>query len=313
MNTIEEIANLLKNIKSAVIFTHVRPDGDTLGSAAALCSALLRLGKRARLYDNPGLTETYEPFVREYIGEGPEAGDCVVSIDTSSRVQFPDGFSGEVALCIDHHESNEFYAAHTLLDADMAACGEIVLRVIEEMCGDVTPCEAELLYVALSTDCGCFCFANTNETAFLDAARLLRLGVDNGALNKTLFRSFSRQRIALEGMIYNGMRSYCDGRINLIVITREMMETSGATEEDCDDLANLPGKIRGNEVAITVRQLEDGRAKASVRTGPSVSAREICQRFGGGGHPMAAGCTSDDLSPYELADRLVEAAKEYLL
>ena len=311
MMTIRECAAFLREHDDYLLLTHVRPDGDTLGSAAALCSALRRMGKRARLYDNPGLTETYEPFVREYIGEGPEAGDCVVSIDTSSLVQFPDGFSGEVALCIDHHESNDHYAAHTLLDADMAACGEIVLRVIEELCGDVTRREAELLYVALSTDCGCFCFANTNETAFLDAARLLSLGVDNAALNKTLFRSFSRQRIALEGMIYSGLRSYCDGRLNVIVITREMMESSGATEDDCEDVANLPGKVRGNEVAITVRELEDGRAKASVRTSPNVSAREICQRFGGGGHHMAAGCTTN-LPLFELADRLVEVAKEYL-
>ena len=309
--TIRECVAFLREHDDYLLLTHVRPDVDTLGSAAALCNALRRMGKRARLYDNPGLTETYEPFVHEYIGSGPEADDCVVSIDLSSLAQFPDGFAGDVALCIDHHESNEFYAAHTLLDADMAACGEIVLRVIEEMCGDVTLHEAELLYVALSTDCGCFCYANTNETAFLDAARLLSFGVDNGALNKTLFRSFSRQRIALEGMIYSGLQSYCDGRLNLAVITREMMEKSGATEDDCEDVANLPGKVRGNEIAIMVRQLENGRAKASVRTVPSVSAREICQRFGGGGHPMAAGCTSD-LPPHEFADRLVEAAKEYL-
>ena len=310
--TIRECAAFLHEHDNYLLLTHVRPDGDTLGSAAALCSALRRMGKRARLYDNPGILEILEPFVREYIGEGPRAGDCVVSVDTSVPAQFPEGFTGEVALSIDHHESNDGYAAHTLLDAGMTACGEIVLRVIEQLCGDLTPREAELLYIALSTDCGCFCFANTNETAFLDAARLLKLGVNNGALNKMLFRSYSRQRIALEGMIYSGMRSYCDGRINVIVISREMMEASGATEDDCEDVASLPGKVRGNEIAITVRELEDGRAKASVRTGSNVSAREICQSFGGGGHPMAAGCTTD-LPLQELADRLVEAAKEYLL
>ena len=310
--TVNECAKLLLENDNYLIVTHVRPDGDTLCSAAALCSALRRSGKQARMFPNPDVTDIYMPFVREFIsGDRLSAGEYVVSVDLASENIFPKGFEGKVELSIDHHAGNSGYAGHTLLDAGMAACGEIIMRLIRKMCGELSLREAELLYVAIATDCGCFCFGNTTARTLKDAAELLELGVNNAQLNKTFFRSFSRERIALEGMIYGSMKSYRDGAINVAVITREMMRASGATENDCDDLASLPGKVRGNIVAITVRELVDGISKASVRTNRQVDASAICSRFGGGGHFMAAGCTAE-MGPYELAGRLVETAGSYL-
>lgn len=309
--TVNECARLLRSNDDFLLLTHARPDGDTLCSAAALCSALRRMGKRARMFRNGEITENYMPFVEEFLGEGPRGGEYVVSIDLANGNMFPRGFDGGVELSIDHHASNSGYAGHTLLNAQMAACGEIIMSLIRELCGELTLREAQLLYVAIATDCGCFCFGNTTARTLRDAAQLLELGVNNGELNKLFFRSFTRARIALEGMIYSTMRSYCDGAINVVVITREMMRQSGATENDCEDLASLPGKIRENIVGITVRELADGRSKASVRTNRQVDASAICARFGGGGHYMAAGCTAD-MNPYELAGRLAETAGTYL-
>lgn len=307
--TISDCVRVLRENDDYLLLTHTRPDGDTLCSAAALCSALRRIGKRALMFSNPEITENYVSLVDDYISEERHAGQYVISIDLANDNMFPNGFDGRVELAIDHHASNSGYAGLTLVDSGMAACGEIVMRIIEELCGALTLREAELLYVAISTDCGCFCFANTNALTLRDAAHLLDCGVDNGALNKLFFRSFTHARLALEGMIYSGLRSYRDGKINVAVITREMMLTSGATENDCDDLAALPGKVKGNIVAITVRELEDGRSKASVRTNRDVNASELCARFGGGGHFMAAGCTAD-MGPYELADQLVKAVND---
>lgn len=309
--TVNECVGLLRENDGFLLLTHARPDGDTLCSAAALCNALRRLGKRACMFNNPEITENYMPFVGEYLSDERQDEEYVVSIDLANDNMFPKGFSGSVELSIDHHASNGGYAAHTLLNAQMAACGEIIMSLIRELCGELTLREAELLYVAIATDCGCFCFGNTTARTLTDAAQLLELGVNNGELNKTFFRSFTRARIALEGMIYSSLKSYRDGAINVVVITREMMRNSGATENDCEDLASLPGKVRGNIVAITVRELADGRSKASVRTNHQVDASAICSRFGGGGHFMAAGCTAD-MDPYELAGRLVETAGSYL-
>lgn len=309
--TVNECARLLRENDNFLIVTHAKPDGDTLCSAAALCSALRRLGKQARLFPNPEITDNYMPFVMEFIGDGRCEEAYVVSVDLASGKMFPKGFEGSVELSIDHHASNSGYAVHTLLDAEMAACGEIIMSLIREMCGELSLREAELLYVAIATDCGCFCFGNTTARTLKDAAELLELGVNNAELNRTFFRSLTRARIALEGMIYSSLKSYRDGAINVAVVSREMMHSSGATENDCDDLASLPGKVRGNVVAITVRELADGRAKASVRTNSQVDASAICSRFGGGGHFMAAGCTAE-MDPYEFADRLVETAGAYL-
>ena len=309
--TVNECTRLLRENDDFLIVTHARPDGDTLCSAAALCSALRRSGKQARLFPNPEITDNYMPFVGEFLGEGRRAGEYVVSVDLANDNMLPKSFEGKVELSIDHHASNSGYAAHTLLDAEMAACVEIILGLIHELCGELSLREAELLYVAIATDCGCFCFGNTTARTLTDAAELLALGVNNAELNKTFFRSHTRARIALEGMIYSSLKSYRDGAINVVVISREMMRASGATENDCDDLASLPGRVRGNIVAITVRELAPGRSKASVRTNSQVDASAICSRFGGGGHFMAAGCTAE-MDPYELAGRLVETAGAYL-
>ena len=94
--------------------------------------------------------------------------------------------------------------------------------------------------------------------------------------------------------------------MNIAVVTLDMMHQAGATEDDCEDLASLPGKVRGNQVGITVRELEPGKCKVSVRTGPNVNSAELCARFGGGGHPMAAGCTLN--TDPEIAALLMQAA-----
>ncbi len=308
--TLKECAAILREKDNFVLLTHTRPDGDTLCSAAALCSALRRMGKKAALLKNPETTDTYAEFIGECTVDTVPDNAYIVSIDLANTNLFPKGFEGRVDLSIDHHGSNGYYAENTLIMDDMAACGEIILRLIEDMCGELTHEEAAFLYVAIATDCGCFMYGNTSPTTLRDAAHLVeKYGVNNGRLNKLFFRSLSYERLRLEGMIFSTLRSYRDNKINVAVITREMMEQCGATENDCDDLAALAGRVKGNVVSITIRELEDGCSKASVRTNRSVNACDICAVLGGGGHSMAAGCSAD-MGPYELADKLVEITNE---
>ena len=307
MMTIRECAAALKENDNFLILTHTRPDGDTLGSAAALCSALRRAGKRAALCPNPEITEHYLPFVAPYLGKETEGG-FVISVDVAGEEMFPLGFSGKADLCIDHHPGNPGYAAQTLLDAGKASCGEIVMQVIEALNGGLTPEEASLLYTAVSTDCGCFVYGNTRAETHLAAAHLIECGAEHHRLNKELFRSFSFSRLKLEGLIIESLQSYKDNALNIAVVTLDMMRRSGATRDDCDDLASLAGKVRGNRVSITVRELTQGVSKGSVRTDGSVDANAVCAKFGGGGHKMAAGCMQP-LAPEELAERLREAVE----
>ena len=123
------------------------------------------------------------------------------------------------------------------------------------------------------------------------AAELLRLGADNAMVSTVFFRKVSRARLKLESMIYSGLQYFRDGKIAVATITLEMMEKAGATEDDCDDLAGLAGRVEGSILNITIREQEDGSSKISVRSTPEISSSDICAVFGGGGHAMAAGCT----------------------
>ena len=264
-----EFAAALRDRDAILILSHLRPDGDTLGSGAALCSALRRMGKTAYLFPNPETTARYLPYVAQFFAPADFVPAC------------------------DHHPSNALYAGDTLLHAEKSACGEAVLDVIELLTGSVTEQEANLLYIAVTTDTGCFQYANTNAATLRVAARLLELGADNRKISMDFFRKISRARMALVGQIYSGMRFFRGGQVAIAVVTRALIDSVHATEDDCDDIAGLPGRAEGVVVSVTIRELLDGRSKISVRSNPEVDACAICAVYGGGGHKMASGCTLD--------------------
>lgn len=292
-----------------LILTHARPDGDTLGSGAALCSALRRAGKAAFLYPNPQIGAQFADLTAPYLASADFVPGFVVAVDTADARLLAEGWTGAVQLCIDHHPSNTGYAAETLLDAGCACCGEIVLALIEQLHGVPTPEEAALLYVALATDTGCFQHSNAGADAHRAAARLIDAGADAGALNRRLFCSSSAARLRLEGMIFSGLRIFHEGRIAFAVVTQQMMQACGAQEDDCDDLATLPGRLRGAEVYITIREQADGRCRVSARSAGKTDVCALCRRFGGGGHVLASGCTLDG-PPERAVERLLAALEE---
>ena len=173
----------------------------------------------------------------------------------------------------------------------IARLAEAVMEIILCMNSEMSADEATLLYIGLTTDTGCFQYSNTCAASFRAAAELLRMGADNTMVSTVFFRKVSRARLKLESMIYAGMTYYRDGLIAVAKITLDMMARAGATEDDCDDLAGLPGRAEGSIVNITVREQEDGTSKISVRSTRDVNSSDICAVFGGGGHAMAAGCT----------------------
>ncbi len=307
--TAQECSQLLLSKNNILIITHTNPDGDTLCSAAALCSALRRAGKRANLFRNPAVTTKYMPHVEKYFAPKSFKSKYIVSVDVATEKMFAEGFDGAIDLCIDHHPTNSHYAKKELVCPDKAACGEIMLAVIKEMCGGITQEEADLLYIAVTTDTGCFQYLNTNAATFRAAAELLEYGADTGMVNVKFFRKASRARLKLEGMIYSTMGFYRDGKISVAIITKEMLRQAGAGEEDCDDLAGLAGRAEGASVNITIRERDNGSSKVSVRTGRDVSSSDICAVFGGGGHAMAAGCTID-CPPEKARDMLLAVIDE---
>ena len=284
-------AKALLSHDNILIITHKNPDGDTVGSAAALCSFLRRAGKTAALYNNPQITQKLRNYAGKFIAEDDFKAEYTVAVDVATDGLFPRGFNAKVDLCIDHHPPNNHYARELLCGPEKASCAEVVFELADALGLEPNAEEATLLYIALSTDCGSFQYHNTRADTLLAASKLVRLGADNATVNTVFFRKVSMARIKLESMIYSGMTFYREGKIAVAIISLDMLEKSGATEEDLDDLAGLAGRAEGTLLNITIREQADGSSKVSVRSTKDVSSSDICAVFGGGGHAMAAGCT----------------------
>ena len=307
---LSRFAQLVRERDGFLIMTHCRPDGDTVVSAAALCLILRAMGKSAYMMANPEITDRYAAYAEGlFAPEGFEAG-TITAVDLAAETMFPQGFAGgEVELCVDHHGSNTIYAKYALVMPEKAACGEIVLELARELGARIDKDIADRLYVAVSTDTGCFMYRNTTAGTHRAAAELIDAGADFGGLNVKLFRKVSAARLRLEGLIYGSMKSYYDGRITVATVTLDMMRSSGAQERDCDDLASLAGRVQGSVCSATIRENENGGCRISLRSGFDVNSSDVCARFGGGGHPMAAGCAMD--CPPDIArERLVAAIIE---
>ena len=287
----KQCAKTLLGHENILILTHKNPDGDTVASAAALCSALRRGGRTACLYRNPQIGEKLLPYARDFFAPAGYKYKYVVAVDIATEGLLPQEYEGPVNFCIDHHPTNSHYAGAELVRPEKSSCAEVVMELILNINNEITRDEATLLYIGLSTDTGCFQYSNTNSSSMRAAAELLRLGADNAGVNLTFFRKVSRARLMLESFIYAGMDYYRDGKISVATVSLDMMEKAGATEDDCDDLAGLAGRAEGSVVSITIREQADGNCKISVRSNPEVSSSDICAVFGGGGHAMAAGCT----------------------
>ena len=291
--TVQETASYLRTLDDVLLLTHVRPDGDTVGSAAALCRALRDMGKTAYLLPNPEITATYEPYAAPYWAPEGFAPAHVVSVDIAALNLLPDNaavYAPRIELAIDHHGSHGFFAARTCLDADAAACGEIVHDIIALLTA-VTPDIALPLYVAIATDTGCFVYSNTTARTHRIAAALLDTGIDAAPVNKALFRTKSRIRLAMESRMTADMTLFDHDRVVVMTIPLSLRQELHATEADIEELSSLAALVEGSDCGVTLRELRPGVVKISLRTGPRVDASAVCQRLGGGGHKAAAGAT----------------------
>lgn len=310
-----QTADWLGDRDNFLLITHRRPDGDTLGSAAALTQGLREIGKTAYILPNPETTPRFLPFVEEYHASKDYKPEYIIAMDTASNDLFHDDateYKGKVDLCIDHHDSNKKYAQYTCLDSSYASCGELVYDLLIELSDDISARTAECLYVAVSTDTGCFAYANTTANTLQTAALLVEAGAPQKELNKMLFRTKTHSRIKIEAMVYSGMEYYHDGRVAIMIITRDMMEEAGAMEDDIDDISAVPIAVEGVKLGITLRELQSGEiGKGSIRSVTGINANEIAARFGGGGHPMAAGFSFNKPID-EIKDKLLEVIPEFL-
>lgn len=291
--TIAEVAAFLLAGDNYLILTHRRPDGDTIGCSAALCGGLRQLGKQAAILENPQFTDKFRPYLDGLtVSEAPE-GACLVAVDIASSQLLPYNAVNDadrIEMLIDHHGRNNGYAKRGFVDPETAACGELILKLLLELKVTVTPRIAEALYVAISTDTGCFRYSNTTADTLRAAAFCRDCGADTFAVNQVMFLTRRMARLRLDAYLTETTEFFADGLVAVSAIPNEIREKLQLTEDDIDDISGFGREIEGVEIGVMLRQ-EGELGKISVRTAPGYDASAICALLGGGGHRAAAGAT----------------------
>ena len=288
-----EFCAFLRGHDNFVILTHRRPDGDTIGSAAALCRGLRQRGKTAFVLTNEQFTPRFGPFLDGLTCDALPAGATVISADIASEglLSFDAVRLQLMPVCaVDHHGSNSL-ACPKLVEADKAACGEIVYAVLTELGVTVTKQIAECLYTAISTDTGCFKFSNTTANTHRMAAALIAAGADVYPINKLFFDTKSFARLRLEAKLTDTMEFYAGGAVGVCMMPKSLLAEFTVTEDDLDSISGFARSIEGVRIGVMIREVEDGLGKISLRTEAPYDASAICQRLGGGGHAAAAGAS----------------------
>lgn len=276
------------------IVTHRRPDGDTAGSAAALCRMLRALGKTAHILTNPELTEKYAFLHKGLTKDKAAPGDTLVAVDVAAPNMLPNVFhdlTEKIALRIDHHESASSFTPLELVDGAAAACGEIIYDILMILGLSLSKAMAEALYTAVSTDTGCFRYANTDAHSFTVAAACYAAGGDLPEINRVMFETNSLAKLRLQGWMVENARLLAGGQIVLCPIPMHLITEFGLQEEDLENISSFPRTIAGVKIAATLRENKEDSVRLSVRAVPGYDAAAVCTQFGGGGHKGAAGAT----------------------
>ena len=242
---------------------------------------------------NEQFTPRFAALLEGLVCEDAPADACVISTDIASEglLSFDAVRLGLTPVCaVDHHGSNSL-ACPKLVEADKAACGEIIHAILLELGVTVTKRIAECLYVAISTDTGCFKFSNTTSNTHRTAAALIEAGADVYPINKLFFDTKSFSRLRMEAKLTETMEFYADGTVGVCVMPKRLLAEFSATEDDLDSISGFARSIEGVRIGVMIREVEDGLGKISLRTEAPYDAAQICGLLGGGGHAAAAGAS----------------------
>lgn len=293
MMTSSEAAQYLQTHDRYLIITHTRPDGDTLGSAVLLCRGLRQLGKTSWLLDNTEITPKYTDLVEGLTVSEVFEDACIVAVDVAAENMLQKNFLADrtIDLRIDHHRTGSEFSKESLVDPVAAACGQIVCDLLMDMGASLDVPMATALYTAISTDTGCFRFANTQSHTLEVAARCAEVLPDLYSLNQKLFGLVSLTKLKLQSWLLEHAIFLRNHQVAICPLPLEVERQLGVTEDDTENLSGYPRSIEGVKIAATLRETGDGRVKISVRSVPDYDSGAICAQFGGGGHRGAAGAT----------------------
>lgn len=296
--TFEEIAAALAPAKSVLVVSHLRPDGDALGSTLAFAIWLEGLGKQVAAWNESGLAPKFRYLPRWELLSTPSPResrfDAIVALDCSSEKRLGSVLDGveipPVFINIDHHISNERYGTLNHVDSTSPATGQILYEFLESCGARVTPEIAGNLFAAISTDTGSFQYSNTTARTFAVASSLVAAGVNVGDLSRAIYDTQPRRHLELMRHALNGAEFFCDDRVACTTLTRADAGRLGIQPEDTEGIIDHLRSVDTVIAAVFFEEIEDGRVRVSSRSkDPRVDVCKVCAEFGGGGHPLASG------------------------
>jgi phosphoesterase RecJ-like protein len=306
------LKDVLKQIERRnrfLLTSHARPDGDAVGSALACCQILRSMGKEAEVVLRDGVPRIYQrlPFADQVVQaervNGNYEAAIILECDSVQRTRL-DGLENRFLINIDHHLGGWPFADVNWIDPAAVATAEMVFRLARAVEVKISPEIATCLYTALLTDTGSFMFAGTNEHTFTLARELVRAGADPAHCARSVYFAHSTAKLRLLGAALSNLQR--EGSLALIWVTQKQIERCEAKEEDCEGLVNYALSIQDVEVAAFLRELPDGHYRVSLRSKGGINVAAIAERFGGGGHECASGCSLDGPLPTAIARVLAE-------
>jgi phosphoesterase RecJ-like protein len=311
MDPYEQVIDILSRCKRVLLTTHVRPDGDALGSTAALAMGLKQKGIEAEVLLLSHLPCKYAFVFQENgvvfhdaepgwpAGLSLDAFDAFVAVDTGTWSQLP-GLREKVLsftkprLVIDHHLTQEDWADVKLVVKEAAAAAEIVGELLTLWDVTIDARIASALYVAIVSDTGWFQFSNTRPYTMRLAALLMEAGVDTDRLYQLLYQNERKERVALQARALASMELLRDARLAVMRITKADFAATGASVPDTENLINLPLQIATVEVCLLMTEPADfGPVRVSLRSKGQIDVAKFAEQFGGGGHARASGLKVD--------------------
>lgn len=295
LNRIIEIINRHRRF---LITSHVRPDGDAIGSELALYAVLKGMGKEVWIYSRDQIPDNYRflpgsEFIGHDFGE-PETYEVVFVLDCSDLERL--GEQGALVarmpqvINIDHHVSNQTFCEVTYIDREASSTGELLYRLFREMGASLTGAVANNLYTALMTDTGGFRYRNTKSETLYAAGHLVEKGAEPQWLAENIYENTPAAKVRLLSKALATLNFSLDGKVADIVVSLASLAATGARSEHTEGFVDVPRTIKGVTVSIFYLELEPNYYKLSLRSQGTTNVEQVARYFGGGGHINAAAC-----------------------
>jgi phosphoesterase RecJ-like protein len=291
-----EIRDAICQRQRFIITSHARPDGDAIGSQLAMAFALRSLGKTVRVVDKDPAPPQFQVFPGvsdiEVSARFEGEADAVVVMECGdlSRTGV-EGLERHFIINIDHHPGNKMFGAINWFDEGAAACGEMVFDVVGALGVRVTPEIATHIYIAILTDTGGFHFSHITPRTFEIAKLVTEAGAQPEAIARAIYDSSSLGKLRLMGAVLHNLELEADGRLAFAHLTQRLHAEMGSTDDDSDGLINLPLTVKQIEGVAFFKEVEPLIHRVSMRSKGAVDVNRVANKFGGGGHRNAAGCT----------------------